>query len=98
MTDNPFKPKARGRYEAAMAAVKQWTRAAMELDLDEPVSVSEVTCQIPNCPPVETVIVAMPHKGHWLRTSVHKPMPDVLEEDVLWALRYAERVERPRRG
>ena len=93
---NPFAPKPRGRYDDIIPRVKAWTRAAMELDEDEPVAVTELACTIPGCPPRETVIVAMPKKGHWLRATVHEAMPDVTEEHVLWALRYAERVERPR--
>jgi hypothetical protein len=91
---NPFAPRPRGRYEDVIPRVKAWTRAAMELEENEPVSVTELACTIPGCPPRETVIVAMPNKGHWLKATVHKAMGDVLEEDILWALRYAERVER----
>lgn len=93
--ENPFEPKPRGRYTDAIEAVKGWTRSAMELGADDAVTVTEIACQIPGCPPRETVIVAMPAKGHWLKTSIHKPMPEVVEEDVLWALRHAERVPRP---
>lgn len=93
---NPFAPKPRGRYDDIIPRVKEWTRSAMELEADEPVAVTEMACTIRGCPPRETVIVAMPKMGHWLRATVHKAMPDVTEEDILWALRYAERVPRPR--
>jgi len=96
--DNPFAPRPRGRYEDVLPRVKAWTRAAMELDADEPVAVTELACTIPGCPPRETVIVAMPKKGHWLRATVHKAMGDVEEEDILWALRQAERVARSETG
>ena len=95
MTANPFAPRPRGRYDAAIAAVKEYVIRAMELGDGDSVSVTEIACRIPGCPPRETVVVAMPAKGHWLRTSIHKPMPEVTEEDVLWALRQAERVPRP---
>lgn len=95
MTANPFAPRPRGRYETVIETVKGWTIRAMELGPEDAVSVNEINCRIPGCPPRETVIVAMPAKGHWLRTSVHKAMPDVTEEDVLWALREAERIPRP---
>lgn len=93
--NNPFQPKPRGRYTDVIETVKSWTRRAMELGDADMVAVTEIACQIPGCPPRETVIVAMPAKGHWLKTSVHKPMPDVTEEDVVWSLREAERIERP---
>jgi hypothetical protein len=91
---NPFAPKPRGRYTDVIETVKGWTRVAMGLDAADAVAVSEITCQIPGCPPRETVIVAMPVKGHWLKTSVHKPMPEVTEDDVVWSLREAERIPR----
>jgi hypothetical protein len=97
MTDaNPFQPRSRGRYDVAIAAVKAWTISAMELGPEDRVSVTELACRVPGCAPQETVIVAMPSKGHWLKCSVHKAMPDVVEQDVLWALRHSERVARPR--
>ena len=92
---NPFEPKPRGRYTDVIETVKGWTRSAMELGEGDAVAVTEIACQIPGCPPRETVIVAMPAKGHWLKTSVHKPMPEVTEEDVIWSLREAERIPRP---
>lgn len=92
---NPFEPRARGRYSDVIELVKAWTRRAMELGPEDAVAVTEIACQIPGCPPRETVIVAMPARGHWLRTSVHKPMPEVTEEDVIWSLREAERIPRP---
>lgn len=91
---NPFAPRPRGGYDNVITAIKTWTRDAMELAPDELVSVTEFACTIPGCPPRETVIVVMPNKGHWLRARVHKAMPDVTFEDILWSLRYAERVER----
>lgn len=100
MTDggNPFAPRPRGRYEEIMPRIKSWTRTAMGLAAEDPVSVMELACAIPGCPPRETVIVAMPRTGHWLRATVHKAMPDVEEDDILWALRYAERVTRGGEG
>jgi hypothetical protein len=93
---NPLAPRPRGgAIVAAIDRVRRFTRSAMELADDEPVAVTEIACRIPGCPPIETVIVAMPHAGHWLRTSVHKSVGDVEEADVLWALRSAERVARP---
>ena len=93
--DNPFAPKPRGRYQDAIERVKCWTRTAMGLGPDDPVAVTEIACQIEGCPPRETAIVAMPLTGHWLRTSVHKGLPEVEELDVVWALREGERVPRP---
>jgi hypothetical protein len=97
MTDNPFAPRPRGRYDGVIERVQEFTRSAMELAADEPVMVTEIACQLAGCPPRETVLVAMPHRGHWLKASVHKAMPEVTLEDVLWALRFAERVPRPER-
>src|SRR5690606_29663987 len=48
------------------------------------VSVSELACHVPGCPPKETVILVM-HGTETVQASVHKPMKDVTENDVAHA-------------
>lgn len=39
--------------------LKAWVHEALEMSADVPVSISQLACHEPNCPPVETVISIM---------------------------------------
>jgi hypothetical protein len=92
---NPFQPKSRGGVQECLNRIRGWVRTEMLLNEEDMVSVSELACAEIGCPPRETVIVIMPASGPWLKARVHKALGDVLEDDVLWALRKAEAVRRP---
>ena len=69
-------------HHAAIDRVTAWTRARFRLGDDVTVSVSQLECQVPGCPPVETVIVfwtAPDRRHHW---KVFKPVADVTEDDL----------------
>jgi len=52
--------------------VKGWVRAALLLDVDATVLVSELACTEPGCPPVETVIAVL--DGVSLKVTIHRPL------------------------
>ena len=61
--------------------VRGWTRRRFELTDDETVMVSEIACQVPGCPPIETHVV------FWTAASRHhfkifKPLAAVSEDDL----------------
>jgi hypothetical protein len=45
------------------------------------VSVNEIACHLPGCPPKETVVLVM-QGGQTLQTSIHKAMQQFTEDDV----------------
>lgn len=92
---NPFQPKSRGGVQESLDRIRGWVRAEIPLSEVDTISVTELACAEPGCPPRETVIVIMPDTGPWLKARVHKALRDVLEDDVLWALRKAETVHGP---
>ncbi|RXT29780.1 hypothetical protein B5P46_01500 [Rhizobium leguminosarum] len=65
-------------------AIKFWARKLLLLPDDAVVSVSELACHVPGCPPKETVILVM-QGTETVQASVHKPMTDVTEDDVAHA-------------
>ncbi|HWU65291.1 MAG TPA: hypothetical protein VN112_24990 [Ensifer sp.] len=77
---NPLQRRAPGLVEQARA-IKQWTRACLALPDEKVVSVNELTCHIPGCPPKETVIVVMGASGT-MQASIHKALADICEADV----------------
>ncbi|MGK9286762.1 hypothetical protein [Sinorhizobium meliloti] len=65
-------------------AIKSWVRKRLSLPDEVVVSVSELACHVPGCPPKETVILVM-QGTETARASVHKPITAVTEEDVAHA-------------
>ena len=65
-------------------AIKSWMHTLLSLSEDAVVSVSELACHVPGCPPKETVILVM-QGTETVQVSIHKPMTDVTEDDVAHA-------------
>lgn len=65
-------------------AIKFWARKLLSLPDEAVVSVSELACHVPGCPPKETVILVM-QGTETVEGSIHKPMKDVTEDDVAHA-------------
>lgn len=80
--DNPIKPKPRGAYQAAIANIREWTRTALDLRDGDLVSVTELVCAEPGCPPRETVIVVIRPGQPATTLHIHKAMSDVVRDDV----------------
>jgi hypothetical protein len=65
------------------AAIKFWTRQALALPDEFIVSVSEFACGKPTCPNQHTAIIVMSQEGPQRKISIHKPIADIREFDVL---------------
>jgi hypothetical protein len=70
--------------EGATRRVKAWAEAA--LPEGTAVSVSELACAEPGCPPVETVILVMAPGRPTRPVRLHRPAAGLREGDVLAAL------------
>jgi nitrate reductase delta subunit len=71
----------RGRTDdAALNRVRAWTRSRFKLD-DETVMVSEITCAVPGCPPIETHVVFWTELGRH-HFKVFKSLAEVVEDDL----------------
>jgi hypothetical protein len=66
---------------AAAERVRAWTRARFGLPDDAVIMVAEVTCAVPGCPPLETV-VAFWIEGTRHHFKVFKPVAEVVEDDL----------------
>ncbi|MEH7840057.1 hypothetical protein V7796_31475 [Rhizobium laguerreae] len=62
-------------------AIKSWARKLLLLPDEAVVSVSELACHVPGCPPKEIVILVM-QGTETVQASIHKPMREVTEDDV----------------
>ena len=75
------------------AEIKFWTRQILALPEDSVVSVSEFSCGKPTCPNQHTAIFVMSQEGPTRKISIHKPIADICEFDVLEA--YSDSLQAP---
>jgi nitrate reductase delta subunit len=73
--------KSPGQFKS-LERVAAWTRARFNLAPDAAVLVSEVTCSLPGCPPLETVIAFWSAGNTRHSFKLFKPVAQV-SEDVL---------------
>ena len=86
---NPFAP-ARRSLPSQTTAIKAWTREALECGGDVVVSVNQLACAEPGCPPQETVVLLLLSDRRALKFSIHKALYDVTEADVAAAAQSCE--------
>jgi hypothetical protein len=60
--------------------VKEWIYQALKLDEEIPISLSQLQCNEPNCPPIETVIALM--KSPVEQYKIHKPIAEIEYKDI----------------
>jgi hypothetical protein len=77
---NPLQRRPTGLADHARQ-IKQWVRSALSLPDGAAVSVNELACHIPGCPPKETVILVMDATAI-RQASLHKPLSDITAEDI----------------
>jgi len=75
--------KGPGRLDA-VERLAQWTRERFKLGKETAISVSEIACPLPGCPPLETVV------AFWIGERCHqfkvfKPLEVVVVEDLPYA-------------
>lgn len=62
--------------------VKDWVIRRLDLTDDDLVTVAELACHEPGCPPVETVMTVHRADGKRRDWRLHKPLADVEEADI----------------
>jgi hypothetical protein len=67
---------------AALDRVKEWTRARFRLPEDGAILVSQVSCALPGCPPLETVVAFWTEGDKRHHFKVFKPVAAVVEDDL----------------
>ena len=75
-------------HHEATARVEAWVRARFSLGAASAVMVAEVECQMPGCPPIETIAAFWGEDETRYRFKIFKPVADVVEDDlpVSWLL------------
>jgi hypothetical protein len=67
---------------AQVERVVAWTRARFALPADAAVSVAELACPVPGCPPIETAVMFWTADGGHYHYKVYKPLADVTADDL----------------
>ena len=76
-----FRRKPPGQAAAA-EQVREWTRERFALPQDAAVMVAEVTCAVPGCPPLETVVAFWTGTDRRHHFKVFKPLAEVVADDL----------------
>ncbi len=77
-----FIKKKSPEHHQALDRVKQWTRERFKLPDDAAIFVSEVACELPGCPPLETVVAFWPTSEKRHHFKLFKPVEEVVEDDL----------------
>ena len=67
---------------AVLDRVKHWTIERFQLADDVPILVSEVTCSLPGCLPIETVVAFWTEGDKRHQFKLFKPVADVVADDL----------------
>ena len=66
--------------------VKSWVTEHLDLAETDIVSVAELACHEPGCPPVETVVTIHGSDGQHRTCHIHRPLAEVEQTDIVTAL------------
>lgn len=81
---NLFKQPRSNASPAAIQQLKAWTYEALDLSADVPISISQLQCHEPGCPPIETVIAVMTQPTQTYK--IHAAAGDITQAQVIDAL------------
>ncbi len=62
--------------------MREWTRARFKLSDDAAILVAEVSCAVPGCPPLETVIAFWTDSETRHQFKLFKPVAEVVLDDL----------------
>ncbi|WP_265976035.1 hypothetical protein [Brucella intermedia] len=82
---NPLSRKRPIGFSERVAEIKNWTRIALSLDEQVIVSVNELACSQPGCPPRQTVVLVFSDAPSAVKLAVHKSLLDIIEADIVEA-------------
>ncbi|MGB7086683.1 MAG: hypothetical protein WBD47_14090 [Phormidesmis sp.] len=69
---------------AELHQLKNWVYETLALDKNVPVSISQLKCAEPGCPPIETVISVMSQPPQTYK--IHRPAVEIERADVIKTL------------
>ena len=79
-----FDPSPNKISSAELRQLKNWVYEILTLDRDVPISISQLKCTEPGCPPLETVIAVMSQPPQTYK--IHRPATEIDRGDVIQAI------------
>lgn len=83
-----------GAQRADTTELRRIVREELDLGEDDTLTISEVACALPGCPPVQTVISVFPDGEEAYALRVCKPIVDIEAMDVIAALAWGDHGDR----
>jgi len=83
---NLFKQNRPAASPAAIQQLKAWMYEALQLPETVPISVSQLQCHEPGCPPIETAIVVMTQPPQTFK--IHAAAGDISQTELLRAIHH----------
>ncbi|MEM9907412.1 MAG: hypothetical protein AAF921_20560 [Cyanobacteria bacterium P01_D01_bin.44] len=77
---NLFDPPPQKISPTQLQQLKAWVYEALALDAAVPVSISQLKCTEPGCPPLETVIAVMTQPPQTYK--IHRPAAEIEQADI----------------
>ena len=71
------------RDPALIRQIKDWAYECLPISAEATVTVMELECREPGCPPLETVVAAIEQEQGTRQWKLHKAMPDITLADVV---------------
>jgi len=81
---NLFKQQRPIANPAAIQQLKGWVYESLALSAEVPISISQLQCHEPGCPPIETVIAVMTQPTQTYK--IHAAAADITQRQVVTAL------------
>lgn len=72
-------------HYAALEHIREWTKERFKLPDDAGILVSEVSCALPGCPPLETVVAFWTEPAKRYHFKMFKEATAVAEDDIPFA-------------
>lgn len=66
--------------------IKNWLYETLSIDKEVHISLSQLSCTEPDCPPVETVIAVMLNPAQ--QYKIHKPIAEIKYTDICNLIQY----------
>ena len=74
--------KKTAQHLEAADRVKEWTRERFSLPEDAAILVTELTCTVPGCPPLETVVAFWSDHKTRHDFKIFKPIEEIVQDDL----------------